>query len=124
MVPEITSVSVSNGHPLVNWNVSASEDVAGYILYGCNSAGEFIVDTIFGGNVTSYADLSIQSANQSACYTLAAFDDCPSGNPPSPNTSEASASCNCSVLLAPLQQAFARIISVCLGHLIKVGRME
>lgn len=106
LVPEITSVSVSNGHPLVNWNVSASEDVAGYILYGCNSAGEFIVDTIFGGNVTSYADLSIQSANQSACYTLAAFDDCPSGNPPSPNTSEASASCNCSVLLAPLQQTF------------------
>ncbi len=102
--PSITSVTVSNGRPLVQWDPSSSPDTEGYILYGCGGGGEFIVDTIFGGNTTSYSDLSVISANQSACYTLAAFDNCPTGNPPSPNTSDADAVCNCTILLAPLVQ--------------------
>jgi CHU_C Type IX secretion signal domain len=104
-IPEITSVSVSNGHPQINWSASTSSDTEGYILYQCQGGGVSIVDTIFGANSTSYLDQNIQSANQSACYLLAAFDNCPNGNPPSPNTSPTGADCNCSVLLAPLSQA-------------------
>lgn len=103
-VPSIQSVTVNNGHPQVNWTPSTSPDTHGYILYQCFGTNRVIVDTIFGGQSSSYIDNGIVSANETACYTVCAFDDCPSGNPPSPNTSAAGADCNCSILLSPLSQ--------------------
>ena len=103
-IPEITSVSVSNGHPQINWNPSTSDDTQGYILYQCQGAGVSIVDTIYGAATSSFIDQSVVSANQSGCYLLAAFDNCPNGNPPSPNTSPTGDVCNCSILLSPLIQ--------------------
>lgn len=102
-VPLITSVSVSSGNPMITWEPSTSIDTEGYILYRCSNSGVAIAETLFVPT-TSYLDENINSAVQSGCYLLAAFDGCPNGNPPSPNTSVTGSTCNCSVLLSPLSQ--------------------
>ena len=102
-VPLITSVSVSNGNPMISWDPSASTDTEGYILYRCSGGSVAIAETLFVPT-TSYVDININSATQSGCYLLAAFDGCPNGNPPSPNTSVTGSTCNCAVLLSPVNQ--------------------
>ncbi len=102
-VPLITSVSVSNGNPLISWDPSTSLDTEGYILYRCSGGSVAIAETLFVPT-TSYVDVSVNSAVQSGCYLLAAFDGCPNGNPPSPNTSVTGSICNCAVLLSPPNQ--------------------
>ena len=102
-VPLITSVSVSNGNPMITWDPSASSDTEGYILYRCSGGSVAIAETLFVPT-TSYLDVNINSAVQSGCYLLSAFDGCPNGNPPSPNTSVTGSTCNCAVLLSPVNQ--------------------
>jgi hypothetical protein len=102
-VPVVTSVSVSNGNPLISWSPSASTDTEGYILYRCSGGSVAIAETLFVPT-TSYIDVNVNSAAQSGCYLLAAFDGCPNGNPPSPNTSVTGSTCNCAVLLSPVNQ--------------------
>lgn len=102
-VPVITSVSVSNGNPMISWNPSTSEDTEGYILYRCSGGSVAIAETLYVPTI-SYVDINVNSATQSGCYLMAAFDGCPNGNPPSPNTSVTGSICNCAVLLSPLNQ--------------------
>lgn len=87
--PVITSASVdsTNGQPVVTWAPSPQGDTDGYIIVLVTSGGGIIIDTIFGVNNTSYTwppgspDLAPES------FTVAAFDTCLVGVPPSPNTS-------------------------------------
>ena len=102
-VPLITSVSVTNGNPMITWDPSVSTDTEGYILYRCSGGSVAIAETLYVPT-TSYVDININSATQSGCYLLAAFDGCPNGNPPSPNTSVTGSTCNCAVLLSPVNQ--------------------
>ena len=102
-VPVVTSVSVSNGNPMISWDPSTSADTEGYILYRCSGGSVAIAETLFVPT-TSYVDVNVNSATQSGCYLLAAFDGCPNGNPPSPNTSVTGSTCNCAVLLSPVNQ--------------------
>jgi hypothetical protein len=102
-VPLITSVSVSNGNPIITWDPSSSTDTEGYILYRCSGGSVAIAETLYVPT-TTYLDPTVNSATQTGCYLLAAFDGCPNGNPPSPNTSVTGSTCNCAVLLSPVNQ--------------------
>ncbi|MBM3427464.1 MAG: hypothetical protein FJX95_01625 [Bacteroidetes bacterium] len=102
-IPLVTSVSVTQGHPQVFWNPSTSVDTEGYILYRCSGGGLTVLDTV-ASNIQSYTDMTVNSATQTGCYLLSAFDGCLTGNPSSPNTSPTGNTCNCSILLTPLVQ--------------------
>jgi hypothetical protein len=102
-IPVITSVNVSQGNPQINWQSSTSSDTEGYIIYRCSGAGVSVLDTV-AANVNTFSDPTINSATQTGCYLISAFDGCLTGTPPSPNTSPTSSVCNCSVLLSPLYQ--------------------
>ncbi len=102
-IPIVTSVSVTEGHPQIFWNPSTSIDTDGYILYRCSGGGVTVLDTVTSA-VQSFVDISVNSATQTGCYLLSAFDGCLTGNPPSPNTSPTGNTCNCSMLLTPLVQ--------------------
>ncbi len=87
--PEIISVSVdsTDGRPVIAWEPSPEGDTEGYIIVLVTPGGGVIIDTIFGPDITSYTwvpgtpDLAPES------FTIAAFDTCRVGVPPSPNTS-------------------------------------
>lgn len=87
--PEITSASVdsTNGQPVITWSPSPQDDTEGYIIVLVTQGGGVIIDTIYGANNTTYTwppgspDLGPES------FTVAAFDTCRVGVPPSPNTS-------------------------------------
>lgn len=102
-IPVVTSVSVTQGHPQIFWNASSSVDTDGYILYRCSGGGVTVLDTV-SATVQSFVDMSVNSATQTGCYLLSAFDGCLTGTPPSPNTSPTGNTCNCSMLLTPLVQ--------------------
>lgn len=59
-VPLITSVSVSNGNPMISWDPSASTDTEGYILYRCSGGSVAIAETLFVPT-TSYVDININN---------------------------------------------------------------
>ncbi|MEN9394429.1 MAG: hypothetical protein RL362_650 [Bacteroidota bacterium] len=102
-IPVVTSVSVTQGHPQIFWNASTSVDTDGYILYRCSGGGVTVLDTV-ASTVQSFVDMTVNSATQTGCYLLSAFDGCLTGTPPSPNTSPTGNTCNCSMLLTPLVQ--------------------
>lgn len=87
--PTISLVTVDTltGLATVEWGPSPEADTDGYIIVFQAPGGAVIIDTIFGQNNTTYewdestADLGPES------YTVAAFDTCEVGVPPSPNTS-------------------------------------
>ena len=81
------TVDTSNGLSTITWQPSPELDTDGYIVVWNTPGGGVIIDTIFGQNNTAYiwpsslADLGAES------FTVAAFDTCQVGVPPSPNTS-------------------------------------
>lgn len=87
--PVLTVVSVdsANGRPTISWEPSPEGDTDGYIILVVTAGGGVIIDTIYGQNNTSYSwdegspDLAPES------FTVASFDTCRVGDPPSPNTS-------------------------------------
>jgi hypothetical protein len=87
--PEIVVVTVDTvtGLATVEWGASPEPDTDGYIIVFNAPGGAVVIDTVFGQNTTSYewedssADLGFEA------YTVAAFDTCEVGDPPSPNTS-------------------------------------
>lgn len=121
-VPLITSVSVSNGNPMITWEPSSSPDTEGYILYRCSNSGVAIAETLFVPT-TSYVDANINSAVQSGCYLLAAFDGCPNGNPPSPIPALLEVHAIVLFYSHLLTNCLAQIRFNCNGRPIKVGKM-
>ncbi len=87
--PIITSVSVDtiSGLSTIEWEPSPQADTDGYILLTVTPGGGVIIDTVYGQFNTFYewgastADLGPEA------FTIAAFDTCLVGTPPSPNTS-------------------------------------
>lgn len=65
-----------NNHAQMNWNISPSPDVAGYIVYRFSGSGWFPVDTVFGINNTSYTYLLSIAHLISEQYRIAAYDSC------------------------------------------------
>lgn len=90
-IPVITNVTVdtASNRAVLNWEPSPEADTRGYIVV-LASAGNTILDTVYGRLNTSYEWVLSAAGNAPEAYTVAAIDSCLRGNPPSPNTSAAS----------------------------------
>ena len=71
----------------VNWAPSPEPDTDGYIVLWVTPTGGVIIDTLYGQNNTTYTWLNSNADIGSESFTVAAFDTCEVGVPPSPNTS-------------------------------------
>ncbi|MBP6312792.1 MAG: gliding motility-associated C-terminal domain-containing protein [Flavobacteriales bacterium] len=88
-MPILTAVTVDSltGLTSINWAPSPEPDTDGYIVLWVTPTGGVIIDTLYGQNNTSYTWLNSNSDIGSESFTVAAFDTCEVGVPPSPNTS-------------------------------------
>ena len=88
-MPILTAVTVDTltGLTSVIWAPSPEPDTDGYIVLWVTPTGGVIIDTLYGQNNTSYTWLNSNSDIGSESFTVAAFDTCEVGVPPSPNTS-------------------------------------
>lgn len=84
------TVDTTNNKAVLNWDPSPEADTEGYIVV-LASAGNAILDTVYGRLNTSYTWPLSNAGAAPESYTVAAIDSCWRGNPPSPNTSAASA---------------------------------
>lgn len=100
VIPTMTDISIDHtlNRAIISWEASPSPDTEAYIIYKCVNGNTLIVDTIWGINTTTFTDLLSGSAVSTGqvSYSIAAFDGCYHGVPPSPNTS-ALAPCQSSV---------------------------
>lgn len=87
--PVISSVTVDSitGLANINWNPSPEGDTDGYIIVQVINGNAVILDTVYGGGSNFYEYLNSSAGNAAEFFTIAAFDTCWSGTPPSPNTS-------------------------------------
>ncbi len=87
--PTISLVTVDtlSGLATVEWQPSPQDDTDGYIIVFQAPGGAVIIDTIFGQFNTTYAWDESTAGIGPESYTVAAFDTCEVGVPPSPNTS-------------------------------------
>ena len=88
-MPILTAVTVDTltGLTSVIWAPSPEPDTDGYIVLWVTPTGGVIIDTLYGQNNTTYTWLNSNSDIGSESFTVAAFDTCEVGIPPSPNTS-------------------------------------
>jgi gliding motility-associated-like protein len=87
--PIMTTVSVDTitGLATMEWAPSPEGDTDGYILLTVTPGGGVIIDTVFG-QFNNFYQWSASTADLGAeAFTVAAFDTCLVGTPPSPNTS-------------------------------------
>lgn len=84
-VPIVTSVSMDTtvNSPVLTWTQPPDADVYGYVLYTCVGQFPTAIDTIWSATQTEYSFDPIFFGPQA--YTVAAFDSCTSGVPPSPD---------------------------------------
>lgn len=87
--PVITSVTVDtvSGLASIDWEPSPEMDTGGYIIVYSAPVGPAIIDTVFGRLNTLYEWVESLAGIGFESYTVAAFDTCRTGVPPSPNTS-------------------------------------
>ncbi|HRH69309.1 MAG TPA: gliding motility-associated C-terminal domain-containing protein [Flavobacteriales bacterium] len=87
--PVITVVTVDtlSGLATVDWEPSPEADTDGYIIVFNAPGGAAIIDTVFGQFNTEYEWSESLAGLRPESYTIAAFDTCETGIPPSPNTS-------------------------------------
>lgn len=87
--PVVVNVTVdsTSGLATVNWDPSPEGDTDGYIIVLVTPGGGIIIDTIYGQNNTTYTWLPSTAFLAPESFTIAAFDTCEVGIPPSPNTS-------------------------------------
>lgn len=87
--PIISSVTVDSitGLANINWTPSPEGDTDGYIIVQVINGNAIILDTVYGGGSDFYEYLNSDAGNAAEFFTIAAFDTCWSGTPPSPNTS-------------------------------------
>lgn len=81
------SVDTASGQSTLSWSPSPQPDTDGYIIVYNGPGGSTIIDTVFGQFNTVYQWLASTAGAAPESFTLAAFDTCFSGIPPSPNTS-------------------------------------
>lgn len=81
-IPILDTVSVDqvNGNAFLEWSQNTEPDIAGYLVYYYFPSGSIFIDTVWGGETTSYYDdfsgLTHDAGLQSVIYTVAAFDSC------------------------------------------------
>jgi hypothetical protein len=87
--PVMTAVTVdsTSGLSTLNWTASPEGDTDGYIIVLVTPGGGVIIDTIYGQNNTTYTWPPSTAGLAPESFTIAAFDTCQVGIPPSPNTS-------------------------------------
>lgn len=109
LIPQITNVSIDHvlNRSVIEWEPSPSSDTEAYIIYKCEGGNTYIVDTVWGINSTQFTDLLSGSdvLTGPVSYSIAAFDGCYHGAPPSPNTS-ALAPCQSSVFLPSIGYSY------------------
>ncbi|MCB0792665.1 MAG: gliding motility-associated C-terminal domain-containing protein [Flavobacteriales bacterium] len=81
------TVDTLTNQAVLDWDPSPEGDTDAYIILLTNGGSSTILDTIYGQFNTTYTYLLSQAANAAESFTIAAFDTCWSGTPPSPNTS-------------------------------------
>ncbi len=88
-MPVMSTVTVDplTNQTQVSWAPSPQADTDGYIIVYVDPPNNIIVDTIYGQNNTQYTWVGSNADGGPESYTIAAFDTCYSGTPPSPNTS-------------------------------------
>ena len=86
-VLEAVTVDSLTGLSTISWAPSPEGDTDAYIIVLVTSGGNVILDTIYGQNNTTYVWAGSQAGMGAESFTVAAFDTCWTGNPPSPNTS-------------------------------------
>ncbi len=88
-VPVVTAVTVDpvTGLSTINWSPSPQADTDGYIVVLSTPGGGVIIDLVYGQNNTTYQWTASLPGEGSEAFTIAAFDTCLVGDPPSPNTS-------------------------------------
>ena len=88
-VPVITAVSVdsTNGLSTLSWTPSPQADTDGYIIVYNGPGGAVIIDTVFGQFNNTYQWPDSWPFGGPESFSVAAFDTCFTGSPPSPNTS-------------------------------------
>jgi hypothetical protein len=88
-VPVIAAVSVdqATGLSTITWSPSPEPDTQGYIIVWNGPGGAVIIDTLYGQASTVYPWPDSWPSSGSESFTIAAFDSCLTGTPPSPNTS-------------------------------------
>lgn len=93
-VPLIEAVSVdsTNGLSTLIWTASPEPDTDGYIIVYNGPGGAVLIDTVFGQFNTTYQWSDSWPFGGPESFSVAAFDTCFTGSPPSPNTSAAGAS--------------------------------
>ena len=91
------SVDTANGLATMQWDPSPELDTDAYIIVQAGPGGNAIRDTIYGQFNTQYQWSGSMATTGSECFTVAAFDTCWTGNPPSPNTSPASLPVHCTI---------------------------
>lgn len=87
--PVVTAVSVdtATGLATISWTPSPEADTDAYIVILSDALGNLIVDTLYGQGTDFYTYPASNAGTMSESFTLAAFDTCWTGVPPSPNTS-------------------------------------
>ncbi len=101
-IPTVISVDVDSTsyQAIIEWTPAQAGDTDGYIIYQCLNGFTLILDTIWGQNNTSYQNLTSTAGSVGPeGYTVASFDTCLVGTPPTPNTSPTSSSCQTSMFL-------------------------
>ncbi|MBL8000633.1 MAG: gliding motility-associated C-terminal domain-containing protein [Flavobacteriales bacterium] len=83
------SVDTATNQTVIDWAASPQGDTDGYIVVLITSGGNIVIDTVWGQNNTQYVWAGSDAGGGAESYTVAAFDTCYSGTPPSPNTSAA-----------------------------------
>lgn len=91
IVAAVTVDTSSTGSDLatISWFPSPEADTDGYIILFEAPGGTIIVDTVWGASSTSYEWFASLAGERPESYSVAAFDTCRTGAPPSPNTSAA-----------------------------------
>ncbi|MBL7963968.1 MAG: gliding motility-associated C-terminal domain-containing protein [Flavobacteriales bacterium] len=86
------SVDTATGLATITWLPSPEGDTDAYIIVLTTPGGNIIIDTVWGQFTNTYIWLLSNAANGAESFTVAAFDTCWTGSPPSPNTSATLAS--------------------------------
>lgn len=80
-------VDTASGLSTISWVPSPEADTDGYIIVWVTPSGGVVIDTVFGQASDTYTWLLSQPGAGPESFTVAAFDTCEVGEPPSPNTS-------------------------------------
>lgn len=93
-IPVVSIVTVDTsatgaGLATLHWFPSPEADTDGYIIIYDAPGGAVIIDTVWGASTSSYEWSESMAGAGPESYSVAAFDTCRTGVPPSPNTSAA-----------------------------------